>query len=75
MRLELEIAEYRRLLDGELRERGLYEIKKAAVIISKVVEEEEHKPHIERRVKTIVEEIVDGRVVSSSVDTQVEQIA
>lgn len=28
MRLELEIAEYRRLLDGELQERGLYEIKK-----------------------------------------------
>uniref|UniRef100_A0A8C9YEJ7 Keratin, type I cytoskeletal 20 n=1 Tax=Sander lucioperca TaxID=283035 RepID=A0A8C9YEJ7_SANLU len=33
-----------------------------------------HKPHIERRVKTIVEEIVDGKVVSSSVDTQVEDI-
>ncbi|XP_037619334.1 keratin, type I cytoskeletal 47 kDa-like [Sebastes umbrosus] len=75
MRLELEIAEYRRLLDGELQERGLYEVKKAAVIISKVVKVEEHKPHIERRVKTIVEEIIDGRVVSSSVDTQVEDIA
>ncbi|XP_074485123.1 keratin, type I cytoskeletal 19-like [Sebastes fasciatus] len=74
MRLELEIAEYRRLLDGELQERGLYEIKKAAVIISKVVEVEEHKPHLERRVKTIVEEIVDGRVVSSSVGTTVEDI-
>ena len=34
----------------------------------------EHKPHIERRVKTIVEEIVDGKVVSSSVDTQVEDL-
>lgn len=34
----------------------------------------EHKPHIERRVKTIVEEIVDGKVVSSKVDTQVEDI-
>lgn len=30
----------------------------------------EHKPHMERRVKTIVEEIIDGRVVSTSVDTQ-----
>ncbi|KAL7403914.1 hypothetical protein ABVT39_006857 [Epinephelus coioides] len=68
MRLEMEIAEYRRLLDGELRERGL------AVVISKVVEVEEQKPHIERRVKTIVEEIVDGRVVSSTTDTQVEDI-
>ncbi|XP_019939582.2 keratin, type I cytoskeletal 19-like [Paralichthys olivaceus] len=65
MRLELEIAEYRRLLEGEQYE-------KKTVIISKTVEE--HKPHIERRVKTIVEEIVDGKVVSSSVDTQVEDI-
>ncbi|XP_040002103.1 keratin, type I cytoskeletal 50 kDa-like [Xiphias gladius] len=68
MRLEMEIAEYRRLLEGDLYE-------KKAVIISKVVEQvEEHKPHIERRVKTIVEEIVDGKVVSSKVDTQVEDI-
>nr|XP_046261350.1 keratin, type I cytoskeletal 19-like [Scatophagus argus] len=68
MRLELEIAEYRRLLDGEH-----YEEKKA-VVISKVVEVQETKPHIERRVKTIVEEIVDGKVVSTVVDTQVEDI-
>ncbi|XP_034717504.1 keratin, type I cytoskeletal 19-like [Etheostoma cragini] len=70
MRLELEIAEYRRLLEGES-----YEQKKT-VVISKVVEVqvEEHKPHIERRVKTIVEEIVDGKVVSSTVDTQVQEI-
>ncbi|XP_053274784.1 keratin, type I cytoskeletal 19 [Pleuronectes platessa] len=67
MRLEREIAEYRRLLEGEVQE-------KRSVIISKVIEVEEHKPHIERRVKTIVEEIVDGKVVSSSVDTQVEEI-
>ncbi|KAM6942343.1 keratin, type I cytoskeletal 19-like [Lycodopsis pacificus] len=73
MRLELEIAEYRRLLDGELRE--LHEVKKA-VVISKVVEVvvEEHKPHIERRVKTIVQTIVDGEVVSSDVDVKVEDI-
>ncbi|XP_070711065.1 keratin, type I cytoskeletal 19-like [Pempheris klunzingeri] len=65
MRLELEIAEYRRLLDGQLQE-------KKTVVISKVVEE--HKPHIERRVKTIVEEIIDGQVVSSSTETQVQDI-
>ncbi|AWP06130.1 putative keratin type I cytoskeletal 19-like isoform 2 [Scophthalmus maximus] len=65
MRLELEIAEYRRLLEGSQYE-------KKTVIISKTVEE--HKPHIERRVKTIVEEIVDGQVVSSTVDTQLEEI-
>ncbi|XP_023277753.1 keratin, type I cytoskeletal 19-like [Seriola lalandi dorsalis] len=68
MRLELEIAEYRRLLEGE-------HVEKKAIVISKVVEKvEEHKPHIERRVKTIVEEIVDGKVVSSVVDTQVEDL-
>ncbi|XP_049575879.1 keratin, type I cytoskeletal 17 [Syngnathus scovelli] len=68
MRLEREIAEYRRLLDGES-----YEQKKP-LVISKVVQVEEHKPHIERRVKTIVEQIVDGKVVSTSVDTQREEL-
>uniref|UniRef100_A0A3Q2Q6Y7 Keratin 99 n=1 Tax=Fundulus heteroclitus TaxID=8078 RepID=A0A3Q2Q6Y7_FUNHE len=43
-----------------------------AVIIKQVTEQvEEQKPLIEKRVKTIVEELVDGKVVSSSVDTQV----
>ncbi|XP_068448353.1 keratin, type I cytoskeletal 19-like [Clinocottus analis] len=78
MRLEMEIAEYRRLLDGELRERAIYEEKKAVIIRKAVeveVEVEEHKPHIERRVRTIVEEIVDGKVVSSSVATEVEEVS
>ncbi|XP_068995907.1 keratin, type I cytoskeletal 13-like [Embiotoca jacksoni] len=69
MRLEMEIAEYRRLLNGEMLE------EKKVVVISKVVKEvKEHKPHIEKRVKVIVEELVDGKVVSSSSDTQVETI-
>ncbi|MED6281285.1 hypothetical protein CHARACLAT_019766, partial [Characodon lateralis] len=68
-RLESEIAEYRRLLEGEA-----YEQKKA-VIIKQVTEEvEEQKPHIEKRVRTIVEQLVNGKVVSSSVDTQVQTI-
>uniref|UniRef100_A0A8C6WQ67 Keratin 99 n=1 Tax=Neogobius melanostomus TaxID=47308 RepID=A0A8C6WQ67_9GOBI len=68
MRLELEIEEYRRLLGAELE--------KKTVIISKVEEKvvEEHKPHIERRTKTIIEEIVDGVVVTHKVETQVEDI-
>lgn len=67
MRLELEIEEYRRLLGGELE--------KKTVIISKVEEKvEEHKPHIERRTRTIIEEIVDGVVVTHQVDTQIEDI-
>ncbi|XP_061625809.1 keratin, type I cytoskeletal 20-like [Phyllopteryx taeniolatus] len=68
MRLEREIAEYRRLLDGES-----YEQKKP-LVISKVVQVEEHKPKVERRVKTIVEKIIDGKVVSTSVDTQQENL-
>ncbi|KAM4594585.1 keratin, type I cytoskeletal 20-like [Fundulus diaphanus] len=68
-RLEAEIVEYRRLLEGEAYEQ------KRAVIIKQVTEQvEEQKPLIEKRVKTIVEELVDGKVVSSSVDTQVHTI-
>ncbi|KAM4750190.1 keratin, type I cytoskeletal 47 kDa-like [Anableps anableps] len=68
-RLESEIAEYRRLLEGEGYEQ------KRALIIKQVTEKvEEQKPHIEKRVKTIVEEIVNGKVVSSSVDTQVHTV-
>ncbi|XP_038140650.1 keratin, type I cytoskeletal 19-like [Cyprinodon tularosa] len=68
-RLEKEIDEYRRLLEGEA-----YEQKKV-VIIKQVREEvEEQKPHIEKRVKTIIEQIIDGKVVSHSVDTQVHTI-
>ncbi|XP_014328521.1 keratin, type I cytoskeletal 20-like [Xiphophorus maculatus] len=68
-RLESEIAEYRRLLEGE----G-YEQKKALIIKQVTEEVEEQKPHIEKRVKTIVEEIVNGQVVSSSVDTRVHTV-
>nr|XP_040043518.1 keratin, type I cytoskeletal 19-like [Gasterosteus aculeatus aculeatus] len=68
MRLEMEIAEYRRLLDGDLTET------KKVVVINEVVEVEERKPHIERRTQIIVEEIVNGEVVSSTVDTKVEDI-
>lgn len=68
-KLESEIEEYRRLLEGEAYEQ------KRALIIKQVTEEvEDQKPHIEKRVRTIVEEIVDGKVVSSSVDTQVHTI-
>uniref|UniRef100_A0A3P9H0Y7 Keratin 99 n=1 Tax=Oryzias latipes TaxID=8090 RepID=A0A3P9H0Y7_ORYLA len=48
MKLEAEIAEYRRLLEGEHQEK--------------------------KRVRTIVEEIIDGQVVSSSQKTQVQTI-
>lgn len=34
----------------------------------------EHKPHIEGIIETIVGEVIDGKVVSSSVDNQVLEI-
>ncbi|KAM3623932.1 uncharacterized protein V6R79_017105 [Siganus canaliculatus] len=67
MRLEGEIAEYRRLLEGDEYEEA------KTVVVPAVVEE--RKPRVERRVKIIKEEIIDGKVVSSVVDTQVEDVA
>ncbi|XP_047435628.1 keratin, type I cytoskeletal 19-like [Mugil cephalus] len=91
MRLEMEIAEYRRLLQGDQCVQQLTtqctqapqatQVTQCTPVaqptqVPKKVEQkgEEHKPHIERRVKTIVQQVVDGQVVSSDVDTQVETI-
>ncbi|KAI1887111.1 hypothetical protein AGOR_G00202770 [Albula goreensis] len=69
-RLEMEIAEYRRLLEGEgwgAKETVTVTVKKVEPVI--VVPEPEPEPEVSRSriVKTIVEEIVDGKVVSSEV--------
>ncbi|CAN9510027.1 unnamed protein product [Ophioblennius macclurei] len=58
-RLELEIAEYRRLLDGE-------DVNRKNVIVKEVIEE--RKPVKTQRKKVVIEEIIDGKVVSSTVD-------
>uniref|UniRef100_A0A3P9IRE1 Keratin 99 n=1 Tax=Oryzias latipes TaxID=8090 RepID=A0A3P9IRE1_ORYLA len=63
MKLEAEIAEYRRLLEGEHQEKKRWDNKLTSP-----------KHHIEKRVRTIVEEIIDGQVVSSSQKTQVQTI-
>ncbi|XP_040041635.2 keratin 97 [Gasterosteus aculeatus] len=63
-RLEMEIAEYRRLLDGE--ERGSVEIK--------VVEVVKAKPVVTQRRRIMIEEIVDGKVVSRTEDVNTEVI-
>ncbi|XP_062304224.1 keratin 99 [Osmerus eperlanus] len=82
MRLEMEIAEYRRLLDGEAysHQNTVREVKeKKVIVVEKVQEvtvvEEEHNPHIQRRVKTIVEEIVDGKVVATSSSEKVQELS
>nr|XP_061805885.1 keratin, type I cytoskeletal 13-like [Nerophis lumbriciformis] len=51
-RLEMEIAEYRRLLEGEN--------------VSSVTTSSASSTNVSKRVVTVVEEVVDGRVVSSS---------
>ncbi|NXK42200.1 K1C20 protein, partial [Piprites chloris] len=57
-RLEMEIATYRRLLEGE--ESGLFELQ----VSTAETEKESSKT---KKIKTIVEEVVDGKIVSSEV--------
>uniref|UniRef100_A0A3B1JMJ8 Si:rp71-1n18.1 n=1 Tax=Astyanax mexicanus TaxID=7994 RepID=A0A3B1JMJ8_ASTMX len=66
-RLELEIAEYRRLLDGE-------EVKKTTVtkVIEVVPPPPPKEPVVTKRVRTVVEEVIDGKVVSRTEDVDVE---
>ncbi|XP_036442349.1 LOW QUALITY PROTEIN: keratin 99 [Colossoma macropomum] len=78
MRLELEIAEYRRLLEGEARGSVVTSTVKETVTETVKIEEkveEEHNPHVQRRVKVIVEELVDGKVVSTSVDEKIQELS
>ncbi|KAM7418414.1 hypothetical protein PAMA_015845 [Pampus argenteus] len=66
-RLELEIAEYRRLLDGDYVKQ---------TVVQKVVIQEEVKPQpiITQRRRVVIEELVDGVVVSRSEDVDVETV-
>ncbi|XP_061534692.1 keratin, type I cytoskeletal 19-like [Phycodurus eques] len=59
-RLEMEIAEYRRLLDGE------------DVKTIQIVKEIKPQPVITQRRKVVIEEIVDGKVVSRTEDVDVD---
>nr|XP_060636996.1 keratin, type I cytoskeletal 12-like [Anolis sagrei ordinatus] len=67
-RLEMEIETYRRLLDGEI---GSFE--SASVTSTKSVDSS-RDPNKTRKIKTIVEEVVDGKVVSSKVKEVEEKI-
>ncbi|XP_056304050.1 keratin, type I cytoskeletal 19-like [Danio aesculapii] len=64
-RLELEIAEYRRLLDGE-------DIQRQTIKVVEVVAPPKPDPVVTKRVRTVIEEVVDGKVVSRTEDVDVE---
>ncbi|KAE8574751.1 hypothetical protein XENTR_v10003561 [Xenopus tropicalis] len=67
-RLEMEISTYRRLLEGEDTRFSQTETQKAVTIVSK----EQSKSSI-KKVKTVIEEVVDGKVVSSRVEEVTEK--
>ncbi|XP_063815902.1 keratin, type I cytoskeletal 47 kDa-like [Pseudophryne corroboree] len=72
-KLEIEIATYRRLLDGEDRSLSTHsqmETQKNVKIVSK--EETSSSTVTIQKVKTIVEEVVDGKVVTSSVQEVIQ---
>ncbi|XDV22631.1 hypothetical protein PO909_027487 [Leuciscus waleckii] len=67
-RLEMEIAEYRRLLDGE-------DIQRQTIKVVEFVAPPpppKHEPVVTKRVRTVIEEVVDGKVVSRTEDVDVE---
>ncbi|TRZ00991.1 hypothetical protein DNTS_033375 [Danionella cerebrum] len=67
-RLELEIAEYRRLLDGE-------DIQRQTVkVVEIVAPPPKHEPVVTKRVRTVIEEVIDGKVVSRTEDVDVEVV-
>ncbi|KAM5134811.1 keratin, type I cytoskeletal 12-like [Mantella aurantiaca] len=68
-RLEMEIETYRRLLEGEL---GSFSVQQTKSQTSSV--DSKKDPTKIRKVKTIVEEVVDGKVVSSEVKELEEKI-
>lgn len=72
-RLEMEIAEYRRLLDGEDSNKSVATVQKTVVKEVKEVVKEV-KPVVTQRRKVVIEEIVDGKVVSRTVGEDTEII-
>ncbi|KAM5272555.1 keratin, type I cytoskeletal 12 [Ctenodactylus gundi] len=72
-RLELEIDTYRRLLDGEVQGDGFNEISSMTGSKSQAQSIDSTKdPSKSRKIKTIVQEVVNGEVVSSQVQEMEE---
>ncbi|EHB01626.1 Keratin, type I cytoskeletal 12 [Heterocephalus glaber] len=73
-RLELEIETYRRLLDGEAAGDGLDESSSVTVSNSQAQSIDSSKdPNKTRTIKTIVQEVINGEVVSSQVQ-EIEEV-
>ncbi|XP_051549147.1 keratin, type I cytoskeletal 19-like [Myxocyprinus asiaticus] len=66
-RLEMEIAEYRRLLDGEDIQRQTVKV----VEYVKTPPPQKPEPVVTKRVRTVIEEVIDGKVVSRTEDVDV----
>ncbi|XP_078501602.1 keratin, type I cytoskeletal 12-like [Lissotriton helveticus] len=73
-RLEMEIETYRRLLDGEFSGYETQKTTKVEVVQSPTPSETKRDPTKTRKVKTIIEEVVDGKVVSSEVKEMEESM-
>ncbi|XP_056404864.1 keratin, type I cytoskeletal 47 kDa-like isoform X3 [Hyla sarda] len=80
-RLEAEIEEYRRLLEGELGgfSSSQTSVSKTSTVSSSTGKtesiESKKDPSKSRKVKTIIEEVVDGKVVSSSINEVEEKMS
>ncbi|XP_058415364.1 keratin, type I cytoskeletal 12-like [Diceros bicornis minor] len=73
-RLELEIETYRRLLDGEAQGDGLDQISSVTDSKSQAQSTDSSKdPTKSRKIKTIVQEVLNGEVVSSQVQ-EIEEL-
>ncbi|XP_051979615.1 keratin, type I cytoskeletal 19-like [Xyrauchen texanus] len=68
-RLEMEIAEYRRLLDGEDIQRQT--VKVVEFVNTTPPPPPKHEPVVTKRVRTVIEEVIDGKVVSRTEDVDV----
>ncbi|KAG8566379.1 hypothetical protein GDO81_013215 [Engystomops pustulosus] len=73
-RLEMEIETYRRLLEGELGQFSSSYSSQTSTTVKAESIEVKKDPSKSKRVKTIIEEVVDGKVVSSSVNEIEEKI-
>ncbi|XP_035376706.1 keratin, type I cytoskeletal 13-like isoform X2 [Electrophorus electricus] len=73
-RLEMEIAEYRRLLEGEdsYGKTTVTKVVESKLLMIVPLPTPSDEPVITKRVRTVIEEMVDGKVVSRTEDVDME---